>query len=72
MASGIRKFQEQWKFDFKLAVATAEHVESMAEIPGIVIAVPSPSGIRVGVMAAAVFAERTGKAAGREMPAKRG
>ena len=72
MASGIRKFHEQGKFDLELTVATAEHVESMSEIPGFVTAVPTPTGIRVGVMATTVSAKSAGKAAGREMSAKRG
>ena len=67
VSSGISKFQEDGKIDFKPAVPGTEQVQGVPEIPGFVVAVPSPSGIWVGIMPAAGTAVWAGKAAGSEM-----
>ncbi len=72
MAFGIRKLQQEREFDLERAIPAAEHIEGMAEIPGIIATVPSPSGVRVRIMAAAVVAEGAGRLARCKMPAGRG
>lgn len=64
MAAGFRKLKHEWKFHFFQIIPVREHVEGVAKIPGFLVAVPSPSGIGIRIVAAAVFAERTGRAAG--------
>lgn len=72
MVFGIRKLQQEGKFDPEHVIPAAEHIEGVAEIPVFIVAVPSPFGIRVGKMAAAGVPEGAGRRAGSKMPAERG
>lgn len=72
MAFGIRKLHEQWKIDFEGIISGTEHVQSMSEIPCFFVAVPSPAGIRVGIMTPTAASIRAGMSAGRKMTPVRG
>ena len=47
VASGICELHQERKFDFQKAVPAAEHIQVMSEELGLIVAVPSPCGIRV-------------------------
>ncbi len=72
MAACTGELHQQGEFDFQGVVPVAEHIQCMPEIPGIVVAVPTPFSIGVGVVPGTFAAVRAGAAAGREMPAERG
>lgn len=72
MAACAGELHQQGEFDFQRIVPAAEHIQRMPEIPCVVVTVPSPFGIRVGVVAGTAVAVRAGGAAGREVPAEGG
>ncbi len=53
MASGIRKFHQERRFNFQAVVPAAEHVQGMPEKLCFIVTVPSPCCIQVRIMAAA-------------------
>lgn len=71
MASGTGKVHKERKFNLKFSVPAAEHVKSMAKKPCLIITVPAPAGIRIGVMPSTGAAERAGAATGGQVPAIR-
>lgn len=72
MAFGIRKFEEDGEFNLKGIIPGAEHIKCMAEVPVLVVRVPPPFCIRIGIMAWAAVAEGAGRPAGGKMPSERG
>lgn len=72
MAFGVRKLKEDGKLGLKGIISAAEHIEGVSEIPVLVVTVPSPFRVRVGIMASAIVSVGTGKIAGGKMPAVRG
>ena len=72
MAFGIRKFEEDGEFNPEGIIPGAEHIKCMAEVPGLVVRVPAPFCIGIGIMARAAAAEGAGRPAGGKMPAERG
>ncbi len=72
MAYGIRKLHEQWQIDLQGIISGIEHVQSMSEIPCFFVAVPSPAGIRVGIMPPTAASIRAGMSAGWKMSPVRG
>ncbi len=63
------KFHQKREFNFQPAVPAAEHVQGMPEKPCFIVAVPSPCGIRVRIMAGASAPVWAGFTAGGKMPA---
>lgn len=51
---------QQWELDPGLCIPGTEHIKGMPEIPAAIVAVPSPSRVRVGIMAPTAIAERAG------------
>lgn len=64
MAPDIRKVYQKGEFHLKLTVPTEEHIKRMSEIPGLIVAVPAPGSIRVGIVPPEGTAERAGFVAG--------
>lgn len=56
----------------ELCIPGTEHIKGMPEIPAVIVAVPSPSRVRVGIMTATAIAESAGARAGSEMAPIRG
>lgn len=52
------EIHQQREFDFQRIVPAAEHIECIPEIPGLLVTVPSPFGIRIGIMAGTAAAVR--------------
>ena len=71
VASGIGKVHKERKFNLKFSVPAAEHVKRMAKKPCLIITVPAPAGIRIGVMPSTGAAKRAGAVTGRQVPAIR-
>lgn len=71
MTSGIRKFQEDRELHLKGVISAAEHIKGVAEKPGFVVTVPSPSGIWVRIMAWACIPVGAEGRAGSKVPAIR-
>lgn len=51
---------QQWELNPELCIPGTEHIKGMPEIPAVIVAVPSPSRVRVGIMAPTAIAERAG------------
>ena len=51
---------QQWELSLELCIPGTEHIKGMPEIPAVIVAVPSPSRVRVGIMAPTAIAERAG------------
>ena len=54
------KVHQQGELDLELCIPGTEHIEGMPEIPAVIVAVPSPSCVRVGIVAPTAIAERAG------------
>ena len=72
MAACVSEFHQQREFNFQRIVPGAQHVKRMPEVPCFVIAVPSPCGIRVRIMAAAAVPVGAVFPTGGKMAAVRG
>ena len=53
MASGIQETDMQWQSGMKALAVVREHIKGITEEVTVFLTVPSPSGIRVRVMAVA-------------------
>ena len=63
---------QERELDLKLCVPGTEHIKCMSEIPALVVAVPAPARVRVGIVAPTAIAESAGGWAGGKVPPIRG
>ena len=63
---------QQGELSPELCIPGTEHIKGIPEIPAVIVAVPSPSRVRVGIMTATAITESAGVRAGSEMAPIRG
>lgn len=64
------EIHQQWEFHFQRIIPAAEHIERMSEIPSLLVTIPPPFGIRIGVMTGTAAAVRACRAAGGKVLAE--